>query len=120
MFYRVASNHCLLINLSKSKILNFDPKLRRDKFAAEFSVVVNDQIIKINERARSLRVILDRSLKFEKRVNNLIWWAFLFLKLIYGVRHFNLQKIQILFCETLVLSIFNYSYSVYGPNLSNY
>lgn len=48
------SEHSFLISSYKSNIQIFGPTLRRDIVAEDFSIVVNDQTIEINEEAKNL------------------------------------------------------------------
>lgn len=60
---------------------------------------------------------MDGELRFEAHVSQKIQVAFFRLKALYGIRNFLKEDIRVILTESLVLSVFNYCDTVYGPRL---
>ena len=113
-----AKNHCLIINPVKSSIIVFGPRKYREKVKNEINITVdNSPIVKLDE-AKSLGIILDSEIRFVRHINKSLQKAYANIKLIYANRHSIPQKTKIMLCESLVLSLFNYSDMLYGPSLN--
>lgn len=118
-FIDLAKNHCLLINHKKSKIIIFGPKNQRNNILNTLAIKINNNVLEVVNKAKSLGVIIDNDLRFEDHINMLLRRGYSSLKLIYGNRSCLPQKTKILLCETLVLSHLNYADALYGPCLNS-
>lgn len=117
-FAEEAKNHCLIINPIKSNVIVFGPKKYREEVKNEINVTIdNSQIVNLDV-AKSLGVILDSEIRFASHINKVLQKAYANIKLIYANRHSIPQRTKIMLCESLVLSLFNYSDMLYGPSLN--
>lgn len=117
-FVDSARGHCLVINATKSNVILFGPKVHRSVVKNSVKICIDDNQLEVVDQAKSLGVILDSDLRFESYVNKLIQRCYAAIKLIYGNRHYLPQKTRAMLCESLVLSVLNYSDVLYGPNLT--
>lgn len=117
-FVEISKDHCLVINPSKSNVIIFGPKNQRNVVNNSIQVSVDNTIVEPTNEVKNLGVIIDNDLRFRSHVNKLIQKAYYALKLIYGNRHCLPQKTKVMLCETLVLSLFHFADSLYGPSLT--
>lgn len=118
-FLKVAKDHCLVINPSKSNFIVFGPKIHRNSIIDNINIQIENNTLERKDKVKSLGVIIDTDLRFKENTNKLLQKGYSSLKLIYSNRHFLPQKTKILLCETLVLSTLNYADSLYGPCLDS-
>ena len=118
-FLKVAKDHCLVINPSKSNFIIFGPKMQRNSIVDNINIQIEGNILEKKDKVKSLGVIIDADLRFKENTNKLLQKGYSSLKLIYGNRHFLPRKTKILLCETLVLSTLNYADCLYGPCLDS-
>lgn len=118
-FIKSAEDHCLLINPKKSNIIVFGPKKQRNIVKTELHILIDNNPLEALDQVKSLGVLIDSDLRFVGQVNDLVQKAYVNLKYIYGNRYYLTQSAKILLCETLVLSLFNYADSLYGPCLTS-
>lgn len=107
------------INCSKSNVIVFGTRYKRDSVLENVNILVKNERLELVNHVKSLGVVLDADLRFEKHVNNLIGRPYSTIKLIYGNRQFLSSDIKKLLCESLILSIFNYADILYGPCLTS-
>lgn len=117
-FISSANDHSLYINAKKSKIVVFGPKMLKDRVKTKLNIVVGHNKLEVVDKVKNLGIMIDSELKFEEHINALLRKAYLSLKQLYGSRHYLPQKVKIILCESLVLTLFNYADSVYGPCLN--
>lgn len=117
-FIKTATDHCLIINSSKSNVILFGPENNKLNVSGGLNIKINNVSLTVVNEVKNLGVWLDTNLRFEKHVNQLIRCAYSKLKIIYGNRYFLPFHVKVKLCESLVLSIFNYASSVYGPHLT--
>lgn len=117
-FINISKDHCLIINASKSNVLLFGPKKSCQLIKNQVQINIDQENIEIVEYAKNLGVIIDSDLRFGKHINKLTQKAYNSIKLIYGNRHYLPQKIKVMLCESLVLSLLDYADCLYGPNLT--
>ena len=110
-----SKNHSLNINAAKTSVLVFGQPNARSEVLDRMQINVDGHNISPTEKAKNLGLIFDSSLRFKPHVNNCIRAAYMNLKMIYNNRHYLNQKVKTILCESLVLSRFNFSDSVYGP-----
>lgn len=117
-FIDCATEHCLLINPTKSKVMIFGNKQQRQNLLNSINITVGIETLEVVSEAKNLGVILDSDLRFEKHMNKLLQRAYCNIKMVYGNRHLFPLHVKKHLCETLVLSLFNYADALYGPNLT--
>lgn len=118
-FIIAAQGHCLIINPNKSEVIIFGPKKQKNVVKSILNIAVEDTVLEKKDSVKSLGVIIDSDLRFENHIDKVLQKGYLSLKLIYGNRQCLPQKTKIMLCETLVLSLFNYADSLYGPCLNS-
>lgn len=118
-FVKSATDHSLLINAKKTNVMLFGPKSNYNAIKSDISLYLNNEKLSIVSEAKNLGVLIDTELKFEKHINKLLQKAYSSIKIIYGIRQFLSSNVRKILCESLVLSLFNYSDTVYGPCLTN-
>lgn len=113
-----ARQNALVLNPNKSKFLVMGTAHQ------SHSIILNNPILKIdNQRvemvyiARNLGLTLDSQLRYEEHINSKIRNAFYRLKVLYKIRQFLTEEVRKVLTESLVLSLFNYCDTVYGPRL---
>lgn len=74
-------------------------------------------VIPLVEEAKNLGVIFDNKLSFSAHVNNLIKRSYVCLKLLYANKHILNFKTRKKLCETIILPIFYYCFTMYYPFL---
>lgn len=115
--YKTSKQHNLLLNPSKSSVLLFGNKNDKITYRNSLQIKIGDQQIPINEKAKSLGVILDNTLRYRDQILKCIQRSYAALKLLYPHRNSLTVATKKILCDTLVLSQFNYCSALYGPSL---
>lgn len=116
--YEVSTQHCLVLNGSKSTFILFGRKRDRTEFQQQkFRLEVNAEAINHASTVNNLGLIMDEDLRFTKHISNCLKKAYLGLRTIYHHRQFLNKNNKIKLCEALVLSHLNYCDVVYGSSI---
>lgn len=118
IIYKISLEHSLTLNPNKCIAMLFTRPMDRARLAQEINIKINDIPVPITEEAKNLGLIVDTSLRFDKHISNCIKRAIARLKVLYSSRHILNTNLKIILCDSLVLSIFNYCDTVYGPCLT--
>lgn len=110
-----SNEHSLSINPKKTSVLIFGPRKARLDFTQRIKIKFGDEEIVPVSSTRNLGLVIDPTLKFKLHINNCIRNAYGNLKMLYNNRHYISKKVKTLLCESLVLSKFNFSDTIYGP-----
>lgn len=98
--------------LSTNKSIFF-PCLDRMCVESLFLENINDITLSVISEVINLGVIFDNNC-FKPHINKFIKKLFIDLKLLYVSRHALIKKLNIVLCNTLVLSNFKFCYVLYG------
>lgn len=75
--------------------------------------------ILFKDSARNLGLVMDSGLRFKDHVNYKLRQGYSTIKLIYSHRQYLERGVRAMLCDSLVLSLFNFCDSVYGPCLDD-
>lgn len=116
--YKWAHKNNLVLNPDKSKYLILGTKQQRSRVAGyDPNLFINGKLIERVETVKNLGLLMDGEMRFIDHVNIKIRNAFFRLKVLYGIRNHLTEKVRLTLVESLVLSLFNYCDTVYGPRL---
>lgn len=116
-----ASRNALVLNPNKSKYIILGSKYQRSRVLDQNPLVfIENANISRVETAKNLGLLIDSDLNFEEHINLKIRNAFFRLRLLYKIRKFLTVEIRQILVESLVLSVFNYCDTVYGPRILKY
>lgn len=110
--------HNLILNPSKTKYIILGTR-KHVKLINDLNPLLHikgERIDRVTE-ARSLGLLIDEQLTFEKHTINTARNCFYRLKVLYQIRDVLSIDMRIKLCDTLVLSKFNYADAVIGPRL---
>ena len=114
--YNWTQLNSLLINPNKSQNIMFGSRsLLRQLNSLELHI--NNVIIPYSASVRNLGVVMDSELTFSKNVSLLCQRAYFGLRQLLPFRNFLDGQLKLLLAESLILSLFNYCDTVYGPCL---
>lgn len=113
-----SESHSLVLNPGKTKyiILGTKKKVNQISNINPYIHIKGEKIERVTE-ARSLGLLVDEELRFEKHTVNTVRNCFYRLKVLYKIRDVLSKDMRIKLCDSLVLSKFNYADSVIGPRL---
>ena len=111
-------DHCLQLNPKKCVAMLFARPSDKQKVINNLNITLNNETILFKDEVRNLGLIMDTELRFEKHISNCIKKAIVKLKLLYNSKQMLNQKLRLMLCDSLVLSIFNYCDVVYGSCLT--
>lgn len=116
--YAWAKRNALVLNPTKSKYMILGTKRQCEQISEHSPCIkINKEMVERVKTARNLGLLIDEEMRFEEHINSKIRTAFFRLKILYGIRKFLKEDIRVILTESLVLSIFNYCDTVYGPRL---
>lgn len=111
---QVASKHFLKINVKKSSVLVFGPRLAVTRVRDHLTVNIDGNRLPVVMSAKNLGVTIDSALTFDTHIKDLLKKSYFKLKLLYNNRHLFGTDIRKLLCDTLVLSNFAYCCQIYS------
>jgi len=117
---RFSDLHNMHVNSNKSQLIIFCSKKDRLHLESSVEIFINNGLLIPTSCIKSLGVLLDCNLQFKEHVNSLIKKTYMTLKGLYGSRQLLDSRSKAYICNTLVLSIFSFADSIYGPSLSAY
>lgn len=118
--FKIATEHNLKLNTNKSVCMMFG-QMNKVRYAkSSIKIKINDDILPFQENCKNLGLFLDNNLRFKLHVQKLLQKSYSTLKILYSNRHVLNFKLKKVLCESLVLSVFNYSDIIYGPCLDLY
>ena len=112
-----SSNHNLKLNPEKCSAMVLCSKPRYNFVLSNIKIKLDNMVIPLVEEAKNLGVIFDNKLSFSAHVSNLIKKSYICLKLLYSNKHILNFKTRKKLCETIVLPIFYYCFTMYYPFL---
>ncbi|KAF2900646.1 hypothetical protein ILUMI_05539 [Ignelater luminosus] len=115
--FSMSQDHCLKINSSKSYIMVFGNRNFRSALASQINASIGGNNIQYVDAARNLGLYLDDSLCFKTHVSKAIQKAYASLKLLYANRFMLNTNLEIMLCDSMVFSQFNFCDQVYGACL---
>ena len=111
--------HGLVVNPSKSQIIQFSGNKTTNISDKLITVVVNGQLLKPAKCIKNLGILMDNNLQFKQHVNQLIRNAYFSLKQLFGSRHILDKYIKKEICQSIVLSCSQFAGAVYGPCITS-
>lgn len=109
----------LILNPNKSVYLFLDPTNRlRNANTDNFQLLIDGHSIGHVDLAKNLGLWMDSGWNFDHHVLIKCRAAYLRLRSLYQYRNQLTQSTKLMLCNTLILSLFNYSDIVYSPALS--
>lgn len=108
-----SSEHSLLLNPSKCSVMIFGMNVD-ESIKSNIDIKIENNTLPIKNSVRNLGLIFDSALRFSGHISSCIQRAFGRLKHIFSIRQLLSEKLKVMLCDTLVLSIFNYADVVYG------
>lgn len=116
--YEVSTQHCLILNGSKSVFVLFGRKKDRIAFQRlNYRIEINAEGISQQSAVKNLGLTMDEDLRFTKHISNCLKKAYFGLRTIYQHRQYLSRRNKIKLCETLVLSHLNYCDVVYNSSI---
>ena len=116
--YKISLEHSLRLNPIKCAAMFFGRQRDRSRHTQDVNISINNVNIPVKDEVKVLGLTIDSDLRFNKHISNCIKKAISRLKILYNSRHILNTKLKITLCQSLVLSIFNYGDTVYGPCLT--
>lgn len=108
----------LVLNANKSKYMVLGSKHQRECIKGHnLQIKIGNESLEQVKVAKNLGLYVDENLRFIEHLNLKIKNAFYKLKVLYSLRPFMSEKVRVTLVESLILSIFNYCDTVYGPRL---
>ena len=118
-FYRIATDHLLKLNPSKSSVIIFGNQTQIEVVKNNIEIKLNNATLPFVDSCKSLGLILDSRLRFKDHVKSKLRVAYGLLKLIFGQRHYLSVDSRKMLSNALVLSQFNHCSAVYYPCLDS-
>lgn len=115
-----AEQNTLVLNPNKTKfmVLGSKHQIEATLSANPKITILGREICKVDE-ALNLGLLMDKDLRFEKHVNNILRNCFYKLKVLYEIRDYISEPLRKQLSNSLILSRLNYCDIVYGPCLLN-
>lgn len=113
----ISAAHNLKLNASKSYVMLFGPKHKRDHVNTFFKIKINGEDLPIITEAKNLGLWIDSDMRFTKHVNYLCKSSYNILRQLYPHRSILNSKLKLNICEALIISKLSYCDAIYGPAL---
>lgn len=111
---KVSSDHNLLLNSAKSRVLIFSNKNHANFLDQNLNIQLDGLMLQKVKCYRNLGLLIDSELRFREHIKQLHRRSFTTLKLIFANRHILNTRLRKQLCESLVLSHYNYCDHIYG------
>uniref|UniRef100_V5GR23 Putative RNA-directed DNA polymerase from transposon BS n=1 Tax=Anoplophora glabripennis TaxID=217634 RepID=V5GR23_ANOGL len=115
---RISLEHSLRLNPTKCVTMLFASRVKYAQLLPEVNITVDNVQLEVKNEVKVLGLTIDSDLRFNKHISNCVKKSIINLKILYKSRHILSEKLKILLCQSLVLSVFNYGDTVYGPCLA--
>lgn len=115
VLYKISLEHSLRLNPTKCVVMFFSRKVDRTRLLEHVKIKINNVDISLKDEVKVLGLTIDSDLRFTTHVSNCIKKSIARLKMLYNSRHILNVKLRTTLCQSLILSIFNYCDTVYGP-----
>lgn len=117
--YKISLEHSLHLNPLKCTAMLFGRNVDRIRSAPNAKIQINGITLQLQDEVKTLGLIIDTNLRFDKHISSCIKRAISKLKLLYNSKDILNTKLKLQLSDSLVLSIFNYGDTVYGPCLTS-
>nr|CAH7757971.1 unnamed protein product [Callosobruchus chinensis] len=115
--YKFSTEHNLKLNPDKSTVILFAKENILTQLKTELKLKINGTALNYGSISKNLGLLVDENLRFKEHVSVLLKKAYTRLRLLYNSKHILNLSLKKKLCECLVLSIFQYAFTVYFPCL---
>lgn len=113
----ISTTHNLKINPSKSSVILFGPKDKRNTIKNSLSIKIKNDTVILKDEVKNLGLWLDNDLRFTKHVNMICQSSYIVLKQLFPNKSIMSASLKLELGETLILPKLSYCDTVYGPAL---